>query len=288
MRIVPISAGYELLISNCDLAHKLTEAPLRSSVRSRVLIAPVVAALLGGIASASPGVAATASRHVKTGAAVQIADVHCKVGVLLHQGKTVYAGVPASCGALPLNEGVPQWGCGPKPGRQAAASAPVGTPVRIAGAKHRALLAYDSFTRMQAKGILKNNPCQYNDLILLKLTKADSKAARSTVKSVMANAPSSGTSLRLGTASATAAASTHNGWVYPLSKAPTVTASQVGTPLTRGSTLIGMLTAIPQGTIMKTPAAAYNLSRAIKMASHAPCVHGVVRACFNHLKLLKG
>lgn len=260
---------------------------MRASIRTRVVITPVVGVLLGSVVAATPGVASSASTRVKPGAVVRISDVHCKVGVLLHQGKTVYAGVPASCGALPLNEGIPQWGCGPQPRRQSAASAPIGTPARIAGAKHRALLAYDSFIRMQAVGTKKTNICQYNDLILLKLSAADSRAARSTVKSVMATAPSAGTALRLGAAPATAAASTHNGWVIPLSDAPAVTGSQVGTPVTRGSSLVGMLTAVPQGTVMKTPAAAYNLARAIAFARKAPCVHGVVRACFDHLKLLK-
>lgn len=250
---------------------------MRSSVWSRVVLVSCLAAVVGGVAASSVAAVARSVR-VKPGAVVTIADVHCKVGLLLHQGKRVYAGVPASCGALPLNEGVPQWGCGPKGRRQPAASAPVGTPVKIAGARHHATLVYDSFTRMQATGVKKNNECQFNELILLELSKADASAARGTATSVMASAPASGTALSLGGASATAAASTHNGWVYPLSRAPMVRPAQVGTPLTHGSTLVGMLTAIPQGKVVMTPAAAYNLHRAITFARHSPGFH--------HLKLL--
>jgi hypothetical protein len=249
-------------------------------VWARLTVATAAAALLGGVAvTASPVVAAGASQHVKPGAVVVIADVHCKVGVMLHQGRTVYAGVPANCGALPLNEGHPQWGCGHRGTRQTSASAPVGTPVRIAGAQHRSILVYDSFTRMQATGVRKLNKCQFNELILLKLSKVDAAAARGSARHVASTPPRSGMSLSLGRASATAASSTHHGWVYPLSSAPPVTATDVGTPLAHGSTLVGMLTAIPQGTLNKTPTAAYNLSRAITYARHAPGFH--------HLKLLK-
>lgn len=265
---------------------------MRSSVWSRVLIAPCVVGLLGGVV-AFPSVAAGSAQSVKPGAVVTIADVNCKVGLLMHQRKTVYAAVPATCGSLPLNEGVPQWGCGPKGRRQPAASAPVGTPVRIVGAQHHATIAYDSFTRMQAIGTKKVNECQFNELILLKLSKADASTARGTTTSVMTSAPASGTQLTLGGQSATAAASTHHGWVYPLSNAPQVRAAQVGTPLVHGSTQVGMLTAIPQGQVMKTPAAAYNLFRAIKIARQTPCVnyeisrHKTFHACFDHLQLLK-
>jgi hypothetical protein len=164
--------------------------------------------------------------------------------------------------------------------------------VRIAGAQQHAILAYDSFIRMQATGVKKTNECQFNELILLKLSKVDAAAARGSYNGVMATAPSSGTALSLGGASATAAASTHRGWVYPLSDAPTVNASQVGTPLVHGSSLVGMLTAIPQGTVTKTPAAAYNLHRAINFARKAPCVNYPItrkkkfHACFDHLQLL--
>lgn len=265
---------------------------MRSSVWSRALLVPCVAALLGGVAT-SPVAAAGNSQRVKPGAVVTIAQVQCRVGLLLHQGRTVYAGVPASCGASPVDEGKPQWGCGHKGRRQTTYSAPIGTPVRIAGARHHAILAYDSFTRMQATGVKKVNECQFNELILLKLSRVDARAARGSATSVMASAPASGTALSLGGASATAAASTHHGWVYPLSKAPTVRAEQVGTPLTRGSTLVGMLTAIPQGAVMPTPAAAYNLHRAIAFARKAPCVNYPLsatknfHACFDHLQLLQ-
>jgi hypothetical protein len=255
------------------------------AVCSTLLIAPCVAVLSGSFALTTPVAGAAVPHGVRPSASVRMADVHCTVGLLMHQGKTVYAAVPASCGASPVDAGKPQWGCGFNPHRPTAYSVPVGSTARIAGAEHRAIVVYDSFTRMQVTGVKKVNKCQFNDLILLRLSKADAKSARARIpggsapKAISRHAPGSGTALRLGTKSATAAAGTHHGWVFPLSKAPVVTQSDLGTPLAHGGTLVGMLTALPQGTIMKTPAAAYNIYRAITFARHSPGFH--------HLKLLK-
>jgi hypothetical protein len=240
---------------------------------------PCVAALLGGAALSPSAAAAATHRSIRPGAVVTLADMHCKVGLLLHKGKTVYAGIPASCAALPLDEGKLQDGC------TQSASAPVGTPAKIAGARHAAVLVYDSFTRMEMQGTTGYNPCHFNDLALLRLAPKDAKHADGTIpgrrapRRVSRHAPSSGSGVAIGSSTAVAGAPTNGGWVYPLTGTPTFTPSDVGTPVVQGGRLLGMLTQIPQGAIMKTDAAAYNLHRAIKLMQKAPKFH--------HVKLLR-
>lgn len=264
---------------------------MRSCQWSRVLIATVAASTLAGIGSADSAVGATAPHRVQPGALVRIAGMHCKVGLLLHHGKKVFAGVPASCAALPTDEGQHQDGC-------AAASAPVGTPARIAGARRHATLVYDSFTRMEDVKERNQHPCYYNDLALLMLKPADAKRARGAVpglhspKRVSHHGPASGSQLSSGSSTATAGTTTHGGWLYNLSAAPTVTASDVGMPYVQGTRLVGMLTQIPQGMIVKTQPGLSNLYRALAFMRKSPPAilyhHGhrhLVR--LNHIKLLR-
>jgi hypothetical protein len=237
---------------------------VRSRPWSRALIASAAAVLVGGfgVASSTAGAAAASGHPIRPGAGVTIAGVHCKVGLLLHRGKRVYVGIPASCTALPLDEGKAQDGC-------AAASAPIGTPVHVAGATHRAILKYDSFTRMESVGTTSSHKCYYNDLALALLNPADAKLAAGTIpgmnapKSVSHRAPAMGDSLAVGHSPATAGATTHGGWVLELNTTAPTAASDVGTPVVQGGQLVGMLTGIPQGVVMKTSPAAYNLRRAL-------------------------
>jgi hypothetical protein len=253
---------------------------VRTTVCLRVLVASSAVALLGaaGVLSAPAGAAAAAGHPIRPGVAVTVAGVDCKAGLLLHQGKTVYVGIPASCTALPLDEGKLQDGC-------AAASAPIGTPVHVAGARHRAILKYDSFTEMEARGTMSSHKCYYNDLALVQLSPSDAKLASGAIpglhaeKSVSRRTPVTGALLKLGRARATAGATMKSGWVLNLTSTAGKSASEVGTPLVRGGQLVGMLTAVPQGMITKTSAAAYNLRRALAMMRK-------VRA-FRHVSLLR-
>jgi hypothetical protein len=253
---------------------------VRSSVWSRALIASCMAAMVAVFAAAPPSAGAATSHQIRPGTVVTIAGVKCKVGLLLHKAKTVYVAVPASCGALPLDEGTAQDGC-------QAASAPVGTPVKVAGAHHRSVLVYDSFTRMESLGTKSSDKCHYNDFALIRLNPKDAKHADGAIpgmdapRRVSRRAPASGSSVSVGSSSATAGTPTHRGWVYPLSGAgmASVTASDVGTPVVQGGRLLGMLTAIPQGIVMKSNAATYNLYRAIRLMHHT--------RGFQHVKLLR-
>jgi len=250
---------------------------VRSSVLARAVLVPGVAALVGVATTAPPAVAASGAQHARPNANVNFFDMGCKSGFLLHQGKRVYVAITASCTALPLDEGKLQNGC-------RAATAPLGTPARVAGAKRRAILVYNSFTRMQGTGVKRHNLCDFNDLALLKLAKHDAKRARggipglSAPTSVSKQGPKSGSTVSFGEATATAGDIKHNGWVYELSATPSVDGTDVGTPVTHGGLLYGMLTAIPQGSVSQTPATVYNVDRAIRYARQ---MHK-----FRHLKLL--
>jgi len=238
---------------------------------------PTLAALIGVFATSAPSAGAAAAHHIRPGAGVTIASVHCEAGLLLHKGKTVYVAVPASCAALPLDEGKVQNGC-------AAASAPVGTPVHVDGAKHRSILVYDSFTRMESMGTKSTHKCYFNDLALVRLNPKDAKSASGTIpgmnapRGVKQSAPSGGSDVSVGGGSATISAASHGGWVYRLST-KSAKASDVGMSVVQGGRLIGMLTAIPEGMIMKTSAAAYSLHKALKFMHKAPG--------FKHVKLLR-
>jgi hypothetical protein len=218
---------------------------------------------------------------------VTIAGVHCKVGLLLHRGNNVFAGVPASCTGLPKDEGTDQSGC-------SAAAAPIGTPARVGGAKHSAKLFYNSFGAMALRGERDPDQCSYNDLALLKLKHADAKRALGAIpgydspKRVSPHGPANGSRVSCTCGSATAGTITHSGWRYNLSAAPTVTASDVGTPFMQGKRLVGMLTRLPQGPpLLGTDAAISNLHRALRLARQAPRLAVLHHRKLTHLKLLK-
>jgi len=242
---------------------------VRSSVWTRALLAPAVVVAVGLMATtslpagAAPAAAATASAgRVHPGANVVVAQVKCKAGLLLHQGKTVYVAIPASCAALPLQLGTVQDGC-------VAPSAPIGVPVRIAGAKHRAVLVYDSFTRMQGTGVHGSHKCHYNDLALVRLNPADARAASGAIPGVggpnrvSRRAPSSGSAVTVGAFGGTAGATTHAGWTTDVVSPTSLVPADVGLPVVTDGQLVGMLTNVPSGTVMKTSAATYNLRRAL-------------------------
>jgi hypothetical protein len=193
----------------------------------------------------------------------------------MRHGRTVYAAIPASCTGLKQNEGKEQNGC-------SAAVAPVGTPAAVAGARHPAILAYNSFTRMQNTGVRKNSrKCRFNDLALLRLSPADAKVARGAVpgtsapKRVSDHAPARGSRLSFGGATAVSDGSASGGWVYPMTSAPSVSSTDIGMPFVQGGRLVGMLTLIPTGMVVKSDAAAYNLHRAVKDLHKAKGFHHV-------------
>jgi hypothetical protein len=259
----------------------------RSGQIPRSLIASFITVCVAatGVAAGQGPAAASAPQRVQPGATVSISGMQCKVGFLLHQGKKVYAAIPASCTAGPLDEGQHQDGC-------SAATNPTGSPARIAGARRPVTLVYDSFTRMQGMSKRTADMCYYNDLALLKLKPGDAKAARGRVPGTQSpsrvshSRPANGSQLSDGHGSATVGSTTHDGWLYQLSTAPMVAASDVGTPFVQGSRLFGMLTQIPQGTVFKTQPGISNLNRALRIMRKSPRSR-FHHLSFRHLKLLK-
>jgi hypothetical protein len=243
------------------------------------VIAPGIAAVLGVVASVPATGDTVPAKHAHPNATVKMSGVFCQVGLLLHQGKRVYAAIPASCTALPTDEGTVQNGC-------VSPTAPVGSPARIKGLAHRTILVYNSFSRMQLAGEKRKRLCDYNDFALLKLSKADAKSARGAIPglkaptSISAHSPKGGSSAMLGHSSATVGDVEKGGWVITLSATPAgLRKGDVGTPLTQGSSLIGMFGALSSGTLTTHPAAVYSTSREFKYAKKA--------AGFHHLALLR-
>lgn len=258
---------------------------MRSSVWSWMAAALAAAGLVGwcGLGAAPTALAATASssQHVHPDASVSFAGMQCRVGMVLHKHKTVYVAIPASCGGLPADEGHAQNGC-------QAANAPVGAPVKIAGARKHGTLVYDSFTEMQDHKIKRNhNQCWYDDFALVRLSHSDGKRASGRIpgtdpapEGVDSTPPSGGSDMTLGGSQTVKSdGNIDNNWVYRLSGASALTASDVGTPLVRSGKLEGMLTVIPDGLIMKNPPAVYNLHRALKQ------LHSIKK--WRHVKVLK-
>jgi hypothetical protein len=206
---------------------------------------------------------------------VRFFDTSCKVGFLMHHKRTVYAAIPASCTGLSQDEGKQQNGC-------SAPTAPAGTTARISGARHRAVLVYNSFSRMQNLGVRKNSAqCRFNDLALMRLNRHDVKNARGEVPGtsaptrVSSHAPASGSQLSFDGSTAVSGGSTNGGWIYPMTSAPNVTATDIGMPFVQGGRLVGMLTLIPSGLILKSDTSAYNLHRALHTLHKAPGFHHV-------------
>jgi hypothetical protein len=252
---------------------------------SHVLLTPI-ALLLVGVATAIPATAAPAAASggaahpVHPGRAVSLAGVTCTAGPVLRQGATLYLAIPASCGGI--DPGSTQNGC-------TQADAPVGIPVKIAGARHHGRLAYDSFTRMQSIGTKSSRLCEFNDLALVEINRADRGRVTAAIDGanaptgVSAHAPAGGRKLTLGSHAVTAGASHHGGWEYDVNGTTSLSVTDVGTVALAGSKVLGMLTvlpgdmtaALPISTPASPPAEVYSLAKALQFLRKAPGFHHV-------------
>jgi hypothetical protein len=215
---------------------------------------------------------------------VTIADQTCTAGPLLHQRKALYIAVPASCGGT--SPGNVQNGC-------SGANAPLNIPVKIQGARHRGLLVYDSFARMQSLGTSSSRACQDNDLALVRINRRDLGRVTAAINGgrapngVRAHAPASGRSMTLGSHAATTGASHQGGWEYDVSTTASLSAADVGSAGVVGGRVLGMLTVLPNdmlsqlpiGAGLAPPAEVYSLAKALKFLRKAPG--------FRHVSLLK-
>ncbi|HWB67637.1 MAG TPA: hypothetical protein VG708_12505 [Mycobacteriales bacterium] len=255
--------------------------------RLRAVSAIAVAASLAatGATAASSAASRPAAHHhvasIHPGVPVTLAGVTCEAGFLMHQGKVVYVAFPSSCAGI--DTGMVQDGC-------SEASAPNGMPVTIGGARHRAILVYKSFAAMALHGTVNSHRCYYNDLALARLNHRDWHRASGAVPThdgpsgVTTKAPAKGTPLTMLLSAlkmATAGQSHMGGWEQDVTTSASLTTENVGAPvLDPQHRLLGMVTALPSGVLIKTPAEVYSLHRALRQLHH-------VRA-FRHIKLLRG
>jgi hypothetical protein len=236
---------------------------------------------VAGVAAATPNaVAAGSAGHpIRPGVSVRIADQTCTAGPLLHQRKTVYIAVPASCGGT--GPGVTQNGC-------VEANAPLNIPVKVQGARHRALLVYDSFARMQSIGTSSSRVCQDNDLALVRINPRDLGRVTAGINGgrapsgVRAHPPASGRSMTLGSHPATVGAAHQGGWEYDVTTTASLSSSDVGSAGVVGGRVLGMLTVLPSNMVSQlpivgvmAPAEVYSLAKALQFLRKAPGFHHV-------------
>ncbi len=131
-----------------------------------VALAPALLALASPAARAAvpPGWAPAATASVHPGAQTYTGDSQCTANFVYVDGVTVYLGQAAHCSSTDTNGDTD--GC-------KAHSLPLGTPVRIVGAKNPGVLVYNSWVTMRALGETDPNTCAYNDLALVRIDSAD-------------------------------------------------------------------------------------------------------------------
>lgn len=241
----------------------------------------VVLATSAGAALPTVGAKAAGAKPIHPGVTVNYGDVSCAVGAVLHHRKKVYLAVPASCGGI--DAGKANNTCyGPM--------TPVGSPVSIEGAKHRGRLVYSSYTQMQLRGERSARKCSFNDLTLVRVNRHDVHLVSGTIpgtsapRRIASTLPNDGTSLSVGTKSATAGSTYERGWSLDVNLSGMFKTADVGTAVTAGRTLVGMLVVLPKGPIpniplLQAPAEVFNLSRAITELHRTPG--------FRHVTLLK-
>jgi hypothetical protein len=237
---------------------------MRLSPGRLVLAVSALVALLPAAVGLPGSAAAAATGSIHPGVTVAFGGVTCTAGPVLRSGKTVYLAIPASCGGI--DEGKIQDGC-------VEAESPVGSPVTIAGAKYRGILAYNSFSRMQLHGVHNPTRCYYNDLALVRINAKDRSRVSGHIAGVSSqkvSAPKAGTAVRIGSSSATAGSKHHSGWELDVTLTGTVSKTQIGTAAVQGGQVVGMLNAIPQGLIPMGTSDVFSLSKELTAARRAP------------------
>lgn len=114
--------------------------------------------------SAALGWAPAGSAPVHPGVQTETAGAQCTSNFVFRNGKTIFLGQAAHCSGT--GEATETDGCSSK-------SLPVGTSVRIDGAKAPGVLAYNSWITMQAGREADPETCAYNDLALIRVKAAD-------------------------------------------------------------------------------------------------------------------
>jgi hypothetical protein len=131
-------------------------------VVTAALGAAVVLAAVAPAAASAWAPAATAKVH--PGVQTFTKGAQCTSNFVFSDGKKVYLGQAAHCSGT--GSSTDTNGC-------TSRSRPIGTPVHVSGARKPGTLVYNSWLTMQANGERKGKICQFNDLALVKLKRAD-------------------------------------------------------------------------------------------------------------------
>lgn len=190
--------------------------------------------------------APAATARVHPGVTVTIADVTCRAGFVLTDGRRVFLALPASCTGV--SGGEMSDGC-------SEAQVPNTLPAEIQGAKYDGKVAYSSFVQMQLHGVTAPNKCTYNSLALVRLDRRDIKRTNPSLPvvggptGVARTAPSFADQLTVLLASPTTAQATttaNNGWSHAMLVDGQVDRLAVGSPVLNGAgKALGMVTFIP-------------------------------------------
>jgi hypothetical protein len=137
-------------------------------LRFVAMIVPLSAALVvpapGAGAAVPPGWAPAATATVHPGTQTYTQNSQCTANFVYVDGVHVYLGQAAHCSSTDGNGETD--GC-------KAHSLPLGTSVRVVGARRPATMVYNSWLTMQAAGEKDANTCAFNDLALLELDPVD-------------------------------------------------------------------------------------------------------------------
>jgi hypothetical protein len=213
------------------------------------------------------GWAPAATAKIHPGVSVTIADVTCRAGYVLTDGRRVFLTVPASCTGV--SGGEMSDGC-------SEAQVPKTLAAKVQGAKYDGKVAYSSFVQMQLHGVTATNKCIYNSLSLIRVDRRDIKRTNPSLPvvggptGVARSAPAFPDQLTVLLASpATAQATTtaNNGWSHGMIVDGQVDRLAVGSPvLTDTGKALGMVTFIPpQGGPGETKVSDfYRLMRALR------------------------
>ncbi len=148
----------------------------RARLRMPVLIVlvPTLLALASPPAQAAvpPGWAPAATAAIHPGTQTYTQSSQCTANFVYVDGAHVYLGQAAHCSSTDSSGETD--GC-------KAHSLPLGTPVRVIGAKKPGTMVYNSWLAMQAAGEKNASTCAYNDLALILIDPADVPAVNPSI-----------------------------------------------------------------------------------------------------------
>lgn len=136
----------------------------RAALAVLTTLLAVTAVVTGGPAQAAPRWAPAATATIHPGVQLFTKGSQCTANFIFKDRSHVYIGQAAHCSGTDGNTATD--GC-------TSHSLPLGTKVQITGASKPGILVYNSWRTMQADGEKNPDTCQYNDLALVRVNRAD-------------------------------------------------------------------------------------------------------------------